>query len=384
MTSPALLDRTSSECVVIFAPTGQDAHLLADVLKKENLQVEIARDVAAFGAILKGDVGALLIAEEALESECLAILNSAFSEQEPWSDIPLILMTMNGEVTSISLHHLNAFSPAGNVTLLERPFRPVTLVSTLQVSLRARRRQYQVRELLQKQMEATRVRDEFISVASHELKTPLTSLKLQTQHNQRMINKSDPAVYQPARVVKFVEATDNQVSRLVRLVDDMFDVSRMNSGKFSLEKSEINLSALVKEVIDRTLPQFAAAKCKITIDLDPSLVGVWDSYRIEQVINNLLSNAIRYASGKPIHVRTFRDQNLCQLTVGDEGMGITSADQGKIFNRFERGVTASNITGLGLGLYICREIVEAHGGTISVSSEVGKGSCFKVALPLVP
>jgi signal transduction histidine kinase len=381
MISPILLESTLSECVVIFAPTGQDANLLASVLEKENLHVDIARNAASFGARLKGEVGAILIAEEALDHQCLAILNAAFSEQEPWSDIPLVLMTTAGEVTSISLRHLNAFSPAGNVTLLERPFRPVTLVSTLQVSLRARRRQYQVRELLQKQIEATRVRDEFISVASHELKTPLTSLKLQTQINQRLINRSDPAVYHPTRVDKLVETTDSQVNRLVRLVDDMLDVSRMNTGKFSVEKSEVNLSRLVKEILDRTMPQFTSAKCDLTVDLDPNAIGIWDSYRIEQVITNLLSNAIRYAAGKPIHVKTIRDQGYCRLIVRDEGMGIAPHDQIKIFNRFERAVATSSITGLGLGLYICREIVEAHGGTISVVSEVGKGSTFTVSLP---
>jgi signal transduction histidine kinase len=265
--------------------------------------------------------------------------------------------------------------------LLERPFRPITLVSTLQVSMRARRRQYQVRDLLKKQAEATRVRDEFISVASHELKTPLTSLKLQTQLNQRLITRADPAVYQPTRVKKLVEITDNQVNRLVRLVDDMLDVSRMNTGKLSVNKKEVNLSRLVKDIIDRTMPQITAAGCTLSVALDPDTTGEWDPYRIEQVFGNLLSNAIRYAAGKPIHIKTVRERKLCRLIVRDEGMGISAEDQKKIFNRFERAEAAANITGLGLGLYICREIVEAHGGNISVQSELGKGSTFTVTLP---
>jgi signal transduction histidine kinase len=372
---------SSSEAILILAPTGQDAKLLAQVLTDDGLQVEIAQEIGVLKERLKGDVGAILVAEEALTPQCLAIFNSIFSLQEPWSDIPLIVMTMRGETNLLSFANLKAFAPAGNVTLLERPFRPITLVSTLQVSMRARRRQYQVRDLLKKQAEATRVRDEFISVASHELKTPLTSLKLQTQLNQRLITRADPAVYQPTRVKKLVEITDNQVNRLVRLVDDMLDVSRMNTGKLSVNKKEVNLSRLVKDIIDRTMPQITAAGCTLSVALDPDTTGEWDPYRIEQVFGNLLSNAIRYAAGKPIHIKTVRERKLCRLIVRDEGMGISAEDQKKIFNRFERAEAAANITGLGLGLYICREIVEAHGGNISVQSELGKGSTFTVTLP---
>jgi signal transduction histidine kinase len=372
---------SSSEAILILAPTGQDASLLARVLTDDGLQVEITRDIVGLSERLKGDAGAILVAEEALTPQCLAIFNSIFSTQEPWSDIPLIVMTMSGDTNLLSFANLKAFAPAGNVTLLERPFRPITLVSTLQVSLRARRRQYQVRDLLKKQAEATRVRDEFISVASHELKTPLTSLKLQTQLNQRLINRADAAVYQPTRVKKLVETTDNQVNRLVRLVDDMLDVSRMNTGRLSMNKKDVNLSRLVKDILDRTQPQLAAVGCTLTSELDPDTDGQWDPYRIEQIFSNLLSNAIRYAPGKPIHVKTIRDRKLCRLIVRDEGMGISAEDQNKIFNRFERAEAAANITGLGLGLYICREIADAHGGSISVQSELGKGSTFTVVLP---
>ncbi len=381
MNSLPVQANSSSEAILILAPTGQDASLLARVLTDDGLQVEITRDIVGLSERLKGDAGAILVAEEALTPQCLAIFNSIFSTQEPWSDIPLIVMTMSGDTNLLSFANLKAFAPAGNVTLLERPFRPITLVSTLQVSLRARRRQYQVRDLLKKQAEATRVRDEFISVASHELKTPLTSLKLQTQLNQRLINRADAAVYQPTRVKKLVETTDNQVNRLVRLVDDMLDVSRMNTGRLSMNKKDVNLSRLVKDILDRTQPQLAAVGCTLTSELDPDTDGQWDPYRIEQIFSNLLSNAIRYAPGKPIHVKTIRDRKLCRLIVRDEGMGISAEDQNKIFNRFERAEAAANITGLGLGLYICREIADAHGGSISVQSELGKGSTFTVVLP---
>jgi signal transduction histidine kinase len=297
-----------SECVLILAPTGQDAKLLSKALTDENLQVEIVRDVESLTTRLQADVGAIIVAEEALTQECLSIFNAAFSAQEPWSDIPLVVMTMTGKTDLFGLQTLKAFTPAGNVTLIERPFRSITLTSTLQVSLRARRRQYQVRDLLKKQVEATRMRDEFISVASHELKTPLTSLKLQTQLNQRLISKSGESFYEPARIRQLIETTDNQVNRLVRLVDDMLDVSRINTGKLSVQKAEVNLSRLVKEILERTTPLLTSAGCTLSADLDPNTTGTWDSYRIEQVIANLLSNAIRYAAGKSIRVKTTHER----------------------------------------------------------------------------
>jgi signal transduction histidine kinase len=129
------------------------------------------------------------------------------------------------------------------------------------------------------------------------------------------------------------------------------------------------------------MPQLTAVGCTLSVELDPDTTGQWDPYRLEQIFGNLLSNAIRYASGKPIYIKTVRDRKVCRLIVRDEGIGISAEDQKKIFNRFERSEAAANITGLGLGLYICREIAEAHGGSISVQSELGKGSTFTVALP---
>lgn len=378
---PELIAKERSETVLVLAPTGQDAALISQVLRKESLDADVVANIDALTEYAKNDFGAMVIAEEALNRASLQRLSEILSAQGPWSDIPLILMTTGGETTLASLRISKELSAAGNVTLLERPFRPITLVSTVQVAIRARRRQYQVRELLEKQRAATEMRDEFISVASHELKTPLTSLKLQTQLNQRMLKKSG-GIPNAEFVYKLVENTSRQVDRLARLVEDMLDVSRINTGKLKLEISPVDLGGLVDEIVDRISPQLAAAGCEISVHSCPGLVGNWDRYRIEQVIINLLTNAARYAAGKPISIAAQREGSNARLEVRDQGHGIAPENQERIFRRFERTANSRNIDGLGLGLYICKQIVESHGGKIRVESELGKGSNFVVNLPL--
>jgi signal transduction histidine kinase len=370
------------ENVLVCAPTGRDAGLLASTLVRERVLCEVFPSIEALCARMKEDAGAILVAEESLSRESMACLNQALSDQEAWSDIPLVVMTTGGETTMASLRVLKAFSPTGNVSLLERPFRPITLVSTLQVALRARRRQYQVRDLLRSEREATRIRDEFISIASHELKTPLTSLKLQAQLNQRLLARGQKDAFTSERIQKLIESTHQQVDRLARLVEDMLDVSRIGTGKLTVQKSEVDLSALVAEGIERFSPQLSAAGCPVETHITPDLIGVWDRYRIEQVISNLITNAIRYSPGRPIRISTERLLSEARLTVRDEGDGISPEDQERIFNRFERAVTSSNISGLGLGLYICRNILHAHDGRIRVHSVKGEGAAFIVELPL--
>lgn len=237
----------------------------------------------------------------------------------------------------------------------------------------------------QRVYEALRARDEFLSIASHELKTPLTSLKLQSQLFKRLISRDDPAAYSRPRMEQFAEQADRQTHRLSRLVDDMLDIGRIRTGKLSLSRERFDLCELVREVAARMHGQFTLADYREPeIVACEGAVGEWDRMRIEQVLANLFTNAIRYGEKKIVHVSVRRSGPSVRIEVRDEGMGISKADQAKIFNRFERAVNANEVSGLGLGLYISRQIVEAHGGEISVESELGKGSIFTVVLPLQP
>ncbi len=365
---------------ILLCPTGQDSFLISSVLKKQDIASTAVNAISELCKLNYNQAGVVLIAEEAITQQGMEELNRYLSLQEAWSDIPIILLTSGGAKNKQQkIKHLEAFIASGNVTLLERPLLPLTLLSATQVALRSRRRQFQVKELLTAQVEATKVRDEFISIASHELKTPLTSLKLLTQMTKRQAAKED--TFTTEKFQKQLDYTINQIDRLNKLVDDMLDISRISSGKLSLQKTSLNLSTLLNELIERFLPQFKLVGSEVQRDITPEVIGQWDAYKIEQVINNLFSNAIRYSPQKAVNIRLESHKERALLSIRDEGVGIAPENLERIFERFERATTSNS--GLGLGLYITRQIVELHGGKISVSSELGKGSTFVIELPYI-
>jgi len=228
---------------------------------------------------------------------------------------------------------------------------------------------------------AISARDEFVSISSHELKTPLTSLKLKTQIFKRKFKDSTDESTKDFRT--YLELADQQIMRLSRLVDDMLDISRIRAEKFSLLEEEVDFCSLVTTVLDQLKPQFAQAGYDEPILIScEKVVGFWDPLRIEQVINNLLTNAIRYGEGKPVELEIEAKQDYVRLYVRDQGAGISTEQQQRIFNRFERLTEVHESTGLGLGLFLSQQIVTAHKGRIWVESELKKGSCFIVELPL--
>lgn len=229
--------------------------------------------------------------------------------------------------------------------------------------------------------EALISRDQFLSIASHELKTPLTSLKLQAQLTLRSLELNRPITLE--RQISMANQTSDLVGRLTRLIDDMLDVSRIRTGKLKLDKSEHDLGDIVREVVFRMSILFEAAGIPVpSIKVKDQLIGEWDRFRLEQVIGNLLTNAIRYGRGSPVRITLARDDAKAILSVKDEGYGIGEEDLTRIFGRFERAINSAEVSGLGLGLFISKEIVESHGGKIWVESERGKGSTFYVELPI--
>ncbi|WP_437721064.1 AAA family ATPase [Sorangium sp. So ce861] len=224
-------------------------------------------------------------------------------------------------------------------------------------------------------------RDEFLLVASHELKTPLTSLKMQAHLIERLLRRYQRSELAPERLDAALQVLNRQIARLGHLVNELLDVTRLSAGRLTLARAPVDLAALVREVVERMSQQLANARCDVQLDLDEAVVGRWDPSRMEQVLINLLSNAMKYGAGGPIHVIVRGQPDRARLVVRDHGMGIAEADQARIFERFERAVSVRNFGGLGLGLYIVRWIVTAHGGTIRVESEPGAGASFIVELP---
>jgi PAS domain S-box-containing protein len=230
---------------------------------------------------------------------------------------------------------------------------------------------------------AVRLRDEFLSVASHELKTPLTplSLKLQTLAREAEAQPDSPFV---RKVRTHVEAGRKQLKRLADLISDLLDVSRISSGQMKLHWEPVDFAAVVREVATRLEPEATRAESTLTLEVPRELPGRSDRMRLEQIAENLLTNAIKYGAGKPIQLRLEARAERVVLTVEDQGIGIAPEHQARIFERFERAVSERNYGGLGLGLYITRTIVQALGGTIRVQSQPAQGACFTVELPLDP
>jgi signal transduction histidine kinase len=229
--------------------------------------------------------------------------------------------------------------------------------------------------------EAILARDTFLSVASHELKTPLTALQLQVQSIARLLEDPQVDVPRMALVTKIATA-ERQLKRLHRLINDLLDVSRISSGRLELRLERVDLAAMTRAVVARLEPALSDAGCSVAIDARVSVLGRWDRLRLEQVLTNLLANAAKYGAGKPIEICVSATPTTALVSVADSGIGIACEDHRRIFRRFERAASDRHYGGLGMGLWIAHQIVEAHAGTIEVESEIGRGAKFTVALPV--
>jgi signal transduction histidine kinase len=177
---------------------------------------------------------------------------------------------------------------------------------------------------------------------------------------------------------------ERQGKRLTKLISDLLDVSRLTRGALALHREEVELTALVREVVARYRPELERAGCEVALDLPDPVHGFWDPMRLDQVILNLVANAAKFGVRRPIELKVARQENHARLTVSDHGIGVDPSQHERIFERFERGVSSRHYGGLGLGLYICKRIVESHGGVISVESRPGQGATLLVELPLRP
>jgi PAS domain S-box-containing protein len=230
---------------------------------------------------------------------------------------------------------------------------------------------------------AVAARDEFLSIASHELRTPLTALRLALENMRRVASREALESLPAAYVERVLATAERQGQRLEKLVAALLDVSRVHMGRLELDLEDVDLAHAVGEAVAQLEDEAAQAGSQVTVLGEP-VHGRWDRLRISQVATNLLSNAVKYGAGKPVEISYGLRDGRAFLLVRDQGIGIDPSDQRQIFERFERAVSSRNYGGLGLGLYIVKRIVEAHGGTVRVESAPGAGAAFEVTLPLQP
>lgn len=252
-----------------------------------------------------------------------------------------------------------------------------------------KKRENQLKEIIQKERkareeaeEAIRARDEFLSIASHELKTPLTTIILRIQSTLDSILNQSLANFSGEKLVSSLNIAHDQTRRLQNLIKDLLNFSLITTGKLELELKEDDLTEYVKSVIDRFEDHLAIAGCSLKLEASEEIRGLWDPVRLDQAISNLLTNSIKYGQGSPIEISVIRDGNKAKIIVSDKGIGIDPKLQKTIFERFKRGTKDGQFQGLGVGLFIVKQIVEAHGGKIYVKSKLGQGSKFTIELPI--
>ena len=235
--------------------------------------------------------------------------------------------------------------------------------------------------LLRATQQAVRLRDDFLSVASHELRTPITSLNLAVERLLR--SEATGKQLPPESLSTGLHRVQHSTARLQRLTNELLDVTRIEHGRLDLDPAPVELGALAREAAEELRLELATAGCSLQIDADQPVAGVWDSSRLQQVITNLLSNALKFGAGRPIEIRVTGAGEVATAGRSDHGFGIEPGRQAFIFDRFERAVPTKHYGGLGLGLYIARRIVQAHGGDLRVESEPGHGATFTLTIPRI-
>ena len=362
--------------LLVLPPTQKDGSVTQDVLRRAGVETELCSSVRALVAEVQRGAAAVLLPEEAIATTSRE-LSSMVSRQPPWSDLPVLVLTRPGaDSAEASL----AVSELGNVTLLERPVRLATLLSTVRTALRARERQYQIRRQLAELRDADRRKDEFLATLGHELRNPLSPL-LTSVELLKLGAPSDPNVKRAIAVMQ------RQAGHLVRLVDDLLEVSRITRGLIEVQHEPVELSEIIAAAVETSRPAIEASEHRLNVDMagEPLIVR-GDSVRLTQVFANLLNNAAKYTDpGGTIDLAVRGTRRMALITVRDTGIGIERENLSSVFDMFTQVSRSDRRTqgGLGIGLTLVRSLVALHGGSVTASSEgPGYGSTFEVRLPL--
>lgn len=368
--------------VVVIAPTAKDYDLLTSIFDRHGIKAIACDNLENACAELDAGAGALMVAEEILEHS--TALTAWLKRQPPWSDLPILVLARPGADSSeIAVTQL-----LGNVTILERPMRVVTLVSAVQSALRARHRQYQIREHLAEHASSEaklrandQRKDEFLAILAHELRNPLAPIS-------NALNILNLASKGDAETVAIGQMMERQVGNMKRLVDDLLEVSRVTRGELELRLERTELSTIINTAIEASRPLIATARHQLNISLPQQPIYLQaDVVRLAQVISNLLNNAAKYTqAGGHIELSAdVVDQDVV-VHVVDNGIGIAPELHSQIFDMFMQVDRNRNRAqgGLGIGLTLVKRLVEMHGGHVDIFSKgLGQGSRFTVRLPIL-
>jgi two-component system CheB/CheR fusion protein len=368
--------------VLLLAPTARDAQASRSVLSGAGIECALCTGLDHLCAEIAIGAAAIIVPEEVVLADLGERLPGALRQQPVWSDLPVILLSRIGaESPGVA----KALSTLGNVSLIERPARISTLVSLVATALRARDRQYQIRDLLAGERAAraeadaaNRAKDRFLAVLSHELRTPLSPVVMSVAAME-----ADPGLPPPYR--EEISMIRRNVELEARLIDDLLDLSRVINGKLRLQMQPAAVHDLLRHVFQICASDLKAKKLSLTCDFATGNDRVAaDPARLQQVFWNLLKNAVKFTpEGGRIAVRSWESDGRIAVEVRDTGIGIPAEVLPRMFDAFEQGDTPDwHSGGLGLGLAISKAVVELHGGTIQATSAgPGQGACLIVELP---
>jgi signal transduction histidine kinase len=372
--------------ILVLAPIGRDGRLACAVLQEAGMLATDCADGEDVVRHAQDGVGAVVLTEEVAGTADMLLVEQLVQRQAPWSDLPVVVFA-SADPASLAGHELmQSLQPLGNVTVLERPVHRATLISAMLSALRARERQYEVRELLAAHEKGVRLRDEFLAMLGHELRNPLGAIR-NTLYAIDLRDGSDPEG--PRLRPRDRALIARQVKHLTRLVDDLLDVSRVTSGKVTLKQEGLDLVELTLRCV-QALEEMARIHGP-TVEFSPPADAVMvagDPTRLEQVVTNLLTNAIKYTPpGGTVAVRVERAEKEALLTVSDTGVGLSPDMVERVFDLFSQSDRTLERAegGLGIGLTLVRALVRQHGGDVTARSPgPGKGATFEVRLPLLP
>lgn len=363
-----------TERVLVLAPTGRDSALACAALAEARIVTLVCEDMEHLCTCIEAGAGCAIVTQEALTRPGMITLRDVLERQQAWSDFPLLIFTSQPSAELVG-QSFETLGNRANVTLIERPIRVKTMITATEAALRARRRQYEVRDLLHELERRVQERDQFLAMLSHELRNPLAAISL-------ALSGDGDGEYAGAER----EIVIRQTQHLTKLVDDLLDIGRVTSGKIVLHRVTTDFADIVENCVEAMKPR--AAKRELTLKLHrhcEHAVLSGDAVRLEQIVNNLLSNAIKYTPpGGTIDVFLEQEAGECVLRVRDSGKGIPPEMLTRIFDLFMQGEVTIDRSegGMGIGLTLVRKLVELHGGSVRALSEGrGSGSEFVVRMP---
>jgi signal transduction histidine kinase/ActR/RegA family two-component response regulator len=376
--------------ILVHPPTRRDGQIVESLLAQAGLTCTTCSTLAGLCAEIDDGTAAIVLTDDVLDGRDLSGLRDALRRQPQWSDVPFVVLAAGGMPTA-ALSELQSFA---SVTLLDRSVHMRTLLSAVEMAVRARTRQYQIRDLLERESQArlaadqaNAAKDRFLAMLSHELRTPLTPIVFAVAALQREFGGAAPGRRAiDARLPRMLDMISRNIAVETKLIDDLLDLSRMVQGKLHLQRDLVDMHARVRDTLSMVEADVAAKRLTIETRLEAARSFVMgDAARIDQVLWNLLKNAVKFTpEGGTIRLRTRDDGEQIVLTCEDTGIGLSPDILPRLFEPFEQG--SAEITrrygGLGLGLAVGRSLVLAHGGSLTATSDgVGTGATFTVVLP---